>query len=179
MLSNIIFFLVVFLAIGAIYIQRRPGEFRITRSLVINSEPAIPYEHVNDLHKWAAWSPWAGIDPNAKITFQGPDTGVGSIMKWDGNKKQGTGIMEIIESRPNEFIKFRLEFIKPFKAVNTTEFMFEPVNSQTKVTWSMYGKNNYIGKALSVIMNCDDMLGGQFNKGLGQLKAVCENTGTA
>jgi len=28
---------------------------------------------VNDFHQWDAWSPWAKLDPDAKITFEGPD----------------------------------------------------------------------------------------------------------
>ena len=98
-------------------------------------------------------------------------------MRWAGNKKVGQGSMTIIESRPDEFISFKLEFLKPFAATNTAEFTFTSENDQTTVTWTMYGKNNFKSKAMGLIMNCEKMVGGQFEKGLAALKSVVEATG--
>jgi hypothetical protein len=64
--------------------------------------------------------------------------------------------LTINESRQDDFISFKLEFMKPFAATNTAEFTFNSENNQTIVTWSMYGKNNFISKAMGLIMNCDD-----------------------
>ena len=68
----------------------------------------------------------------------------------------------------------RLEFFKPMKATNTAEFTFKPDGSKTTVTWTMTGKNNFIGKAFGLIVNCDKMCGGQFEKGLADMKTVAE-----
>ncbi|MEI9863090.1 MAG: hypothetical protein WDN00_00735 [Limisphaerales bacterium] len=56
--------------------------------------------------------------------------------------------MTIIESRPSDLVRIKLEFFRPFKAVNTTEFTFIPDSDQTVVNWSMSGKNNFMGKAM-------------------------------
>jgi hypothetical protein len=82
--------------------------------------------------------------------------------------------MTIKESHPDALIKIQLDFLEPFVATHTAEFTFTPKDDQTVVTWSMYGENNFIGKAIGLIMNCEKMLGGQFEKGLTQLKAVVE-----
>jgi hypothetical protein len=82
--------------------------------------------------------------------------------------------MTITESRPNELVQFKLDFLKPFKATNTAEFTFKPEGNQTTVTWSMYGKNSFIGKAVGLFINCDKMVGGQFEQGLAQMKSVAE-----
>lgn len=82
--------------------------------------------------------------------------------------------MTILESRPNEFIQFNLEFLKPFKGSNTAEFAFKPEGNQTQVTWSMYGQNNFLAKAIGLIMNCEKMVGSQFDQGLANLKSVVE-----
>lgn len=95
---------------------------------------------------------------------------------WTGNKDIGEGRMTIIESRSNELVRFELEFIKPFKAINTVEFRFQPEGDQTLVTWSMTGKNNFIGKAIGLVMNCEKMVGGQFDEGLANLRAIVEKT---
>jgi len=80
--------------------------------------------------------------------------------------------MTVMESRPNELIRIKLEFLKPFQATNTTEFIFKPEGQQTVVTWSMSGKNNFVCKAFGLIMNCDKIVGGQFEQGLENLKSV-------
>jgi hypothetical protein len=82
--------------------------------------------------------------------------------------------MTIIESRPGELIRIRMDFLKPFKATNTAEFTFKPQGDQTFVTWSMYGKNNFIAKAIGLFMDCDKMIGDQFEKGLADMKAVAQ-----
>ena len=161
---------VVFVAVVAM----QPAEFRVTRSGGISASPSAVFPHVNDLHNWEAWSPWAKLDPAAKSTFEGPRAGAGAVMAWAGNNKVGEGRMTITESRPNEFIRFKLEFFKPFKAVNAAEFAFKPEGGQTVVTWSMSGTNNFMSKAIGLFMNCDKMAGGQFEQGLANMKAVVE-----
>jgi hypothetical protein len=82
--------------------------------------------------------------------------------------------MTLTESRPPELVRIKLEFLKPMAAVNTTDFAFEPKGTDTEVTWSMAGTNNFVGKAFCMFMDMDKMVGGDFEKGLAQLKAVAE-----
>ena len=60
------------------------------------------------------------------------------------------------------------------KTTSTAEFAFTPDGNQTAVTWSMEGRNNLMAKAIHLVMNMDTMIGGQFDKGLAQLKSVVE-----
>jgi hypothetical protein len=83
-------------------------------------------------------------------------------------------MLKLTESRPEERVTMRLEFFEPFTATNTTEFIFSPHWSETSVTWSMSGKNNFVGKAMSLVMNCEKMVGGQFDQGFANLRAVLE-----
>jgi len=91
-----------------------------------------------------------------------------------GNNQVGQGSMTLMESRPNQLIRIKLEFLKPFQATHTAEFTFKPSGDQTLVTWSMSGKNNFASKAFVLLMNCDKMIGTQFEKGLENLKTVVE-----
>jgi len=171
--------LVIAVAVAAlvVIISLRPSEFRVTRSGTMPAPVAAVFPHVNELRKWEAWSPWARLDPNAKSTFEGPAVGTGSSMAWAGNKNVGEGRMTIIESRPNELVRFKLEFFKPFRAVNTAEFTFKPQGGETTVTWSMFGTNNFMAKAVNLVINCDKMVGGQFEQGFANLKEVLEKGG--
>jgi Polyketide cyclase / dehydrase and lipid transport len=172
---NIILILIVMAFIALLVLAAmQPADFRITRTGSISAPTSAIFPHVNNLQNWDAWSPWAKLDPNAKNSFEGPVEGVGAKMSWAGNNKVGVGSMSITESRPSDFIQFKLEFLKPMQATNTSEFAFKPEGDQTAVTWTMAGTNNFMGKLMGLIMNCDKMVGGQFEQGLTALKVLVE-----
>ena len=174
MFKKILIALLALIAIFCVVVIMQPSDFRISRSITVNAPPPAVFAQVNDFHKWEAWSPWAKMDPNCKFSYEGPAAGKGAIFRWDGNMDVGTGNMTITESRPSDLILIRLEFLKPMQGVNTTEFTFKPDAGQTKVSWTMTGKNNFVGKAFSLFMDCDKMVGGQFDKGLATLKSIAE-----
>jgi hypothetical protein len=174
MLIKILIAIAVLIVVLVVVIATRPSEFRITRRATIGAPPAVVFAHVNDFHKWDAWSPWEKIDPALKRTFEGPSAGTGALYRWVGNNKVGEGSMTITESRPSDLIRIKLEFLKPFKATNIAEFTFKAEGNQTAVTWSMFGKNNFMAKAVHLFMNMDKMVGGQFEQGLAQMKSVAE-----
>ncbi len=155
-------------------VAMRPSEFRIARTATITAPAPAVFAHVNDFHKWEAWNPWAKIDPAMKQTYEGESAGAGAIYTWAGNREVGEGRMTLTESRPTELIRIKLEFRKLFKGTNTAEFTFKPEGDQTVVTWTMAGENNFIAKAVSLLMNMDHMVGGQFEKGLARMKSVVE-----
>jgi uncharacterized protein YndB with AHSA1/START domain len=174
MLKKILLGLVVVIVVFVIIVAVQPSEYRIERSAAMNAPPADVFAQVNDFHNWEAWSPWAKLDPNAKNTFEGPTSGTGAIFTWSGNDQVGEGRMTIIESRPNELIRIKLDFVKPFESTCTTEFTFKPDGKQTVVSWSMFGHNGFVAKAFCLFMNMDKTLGGEFEKGLANMKAVVE-----
>ena len=174
MFTKILIALALILAVLAAVIVTRPDDFRVTRSATMAAPPAVVFEHVNDLKKWEAWSPWAKLDPNSKMTYEGAPSGVGAITKWNGNNDVGEGIQTITESRPGELVRMKLEFIRPFAGTNDVDFTFKPEGSGTLVTWTMSGKNNFMSKAVGLVMDCDKMCGGFFEKGLANLKAIVE-----
>jgi len=171
---------IILIAIAAIVvllviiIASRPADFRVTRTGRMMAPVDVVFENVNDLHKWEAWSPWAKIDPNATSTYSGAASGPGAVMEWNGNKKVGAGRMTIADNRMNEVIHIKLEFFRPFKVSNMAEFTFKSEGDQTVVTWTMFGKNNFMGKVFSLLVNCDKMVGGDFEKGLASLNSVTQ-----
>ncbi len=166
--------LAIIIAALAAFVAMQPSDFRITRSATISAPPADVFAQVNDFHNWQAWSPWAKLDPAAKNTFEGPPSGPGAIFKWSGNDKVGEGSMTVTDGRPDEMILIKLDFVRPFAATNTAEFTFKPQGDQTVVTWNMFGRNNFISKAVCVFMNMDKMVGGEFEKGLATMKKEVE-----
>ena len=174
MIKKILIVLVVIVAILVVVIMLQPATYQVERSTTINAPATVVFAQVNDFHKWNAWSPWAKLDPAMKQTFAGAPAGTGAAYSWAGNKEVGEGRMTIIDSHPSDLVKIKLEFLKPFAATSVTEFTFTPQGQQTVVKWKMVGENNFMSKAFHLVMNMDKMIGGDFEKGLAQMKAVAE-----
>lgn len=177
MLRKILLGLAALVLVFLIVVALQPADFRVERRTTINAAAATVFTHVNDFHLWNAWSPWAKIDPNMKQTFTGAPTGPGAVYTWSGNKEVGEGRMTILESQPAQRVRINLEFITPFEATNLTDFTFKGAGNQTEVVWAMTGTNNFMLKAASLFMNMDKMVGGDFERGLSQLKSVVERGG--
>jgi len=175
MLNYILVGLPSVIVIFLIFVALQPADFRITRSASIAAPTSTVFEQINDLHNWNGWSPWARMDPNAKHTYEGPPAGLGASFAWAGNSKVGEGRMTIMETQPNDQVVMKLEFFKPFVATHTAEFTLKPVGDQTAITWTMTGKNSFVGKIFTQIMNCEKMIGGQFEQGFANLKAIVES----
>jgi Polyketide cyclase / dehydrase and lipid transport len=174
MLVKILIGVVVVVAALAAYVATRPSEFSVSRSASFAAPAPAVFAQVNELRKWRAWSPWARKDPQAKETFDGPAAGAGASMSWAGNNEVGEGRMTIVESRPAELVRFKLEFLKPFAATNSAEFAFKDEGGRTAVTWTMRGQNNFIGKAMCLLFDMDKMVGGDFEKGLAGIRQIVE-----
>jgi len=168
------FAIAVLLAIVALagFVATRPSEFLIVRSRTLAAPPEVVHAYVNDLHKWGEWSPWEKIDPGMQREYSGPPAGPGASYHWVGNEEVGEGRMTITGSVPPDSVTILLEFLKPFQATNTAQFDILRSGLGTEVTWSMSGHNNFVAKAMSLVMNMDKMVGGNFEKGLADLDAV-------
>ena len=171
---KILIALAVIVVVFVVIVALQPSEFSVVRSATISAPAPALFAQVNDFHKWEAWNPWGKLDPTMKQAYEGAPAGTGAIYTWSGNNEVGEGRMTITESRPSDLIRIKLEFFKPFAATNTAEFTFKPEANQTVVTWSMFGEKNFMAKAIHLFMNMDKMIGGQFEKGLAEMKSVVE-----
>ena len=174
MLLNILFGVLAVVALLLMVVALQPAAFRVSRTAKMRAPAAAIFPHLNDMRAWLAWSPWEKVDPTMRRTYAGPAAGVGSVYSWAGDKNIGEGRCTIVESRPNELVRFTLEFFKPFAATNDAEFTLTSEGNQTAVTWSMAGKRSFMFKAMGLVMNMDKMCGGQFEKGLADLRAIVE-----
>ena len=179
MLKKILIALAAIIAIFLVVVALQPSDFKVERSATIAAQPAAVFDQVNDFHKWDAWSPWAKLDPAAKVGFEGPEAGQGAAMTWSGNSEVGEGKVTIVESRPSDLVKIRVDIVKPHEGTGTSQFDFKPDGDQTAVTWSMSGHHNFVEKAFCLVMNGQKMMGDVIDKGLAQLKSVAEGAKTA
>lgn len=156
--------------------SQKPDIFRLERQLAIAAPAETIAPHITDFHKWRAWSPWETIDPTMQRSYSGAAEGEGAQYAWTGTGKAGEGRMDIQAVAPGRAVVIGIEFIKPFPAKNTVEFTFVPgEDGKTTVIWSMYGPTPFVGKIMHTVFNMDKLVGGDFEKGLANLKTVAEH----
>jgi len=172
MIVKILLGLVAIVAVFLVVVALRPADFRVERSATIAASPQALFDQVNDHHKFAVWNPFLKVDPNVKNTYSGPDSGVGAVCSWDGNNQIGAGSATIIESKPGELVRERMDWKRPMEGTSTVDFTFKPAGDKTVVTWAMYGQNGFMGKLVSMFMDCDKMCGPQFEQGLADLGKI-------
>jgi carbon monoxide dehydrogenase subunit G len=148
--------------------------YTVVRSTTIDAPPADVFAHLNDFHRWQAWSPWEELDPAQNRTYSGPDAGPGAKYAWNGNKKVGEGTMEILRSAEPSNVTVDLRFIKPFKSTAETRFDIAPAGAGSTVTWTMEGEKTLMTKIMGIFKSMDAMIGPDFEKGLGRLKTTVE-----
>lgn len=174
MLRKILFGLATLLVILVAIIVIQPSEYRVSRTLTMTAPAPEIFAQVNDFRRWEAWSPWAKLDPAAKVSFEGPAAGKGAIFAWSGNSKVGEGRMTLVESIPDNLVRARTDFVKPFVGSSYSEFVLRPEGNGTAVSWTMFGQNDFIGKAMCLVISMDKMLGGEMDKGLASIKGLVE-----
>lgn len=150
--------------------------YTIERSVTVQASPERVYDLVADFHRWPAWSPWEGLDPDLERTYSGASAGTGAVYTWSGNRRAGQGRMRIVEAAEPTVVRIDLLFEKPWKSRSDTAFTFDPTGSETRVTWSMTGQKTLMTKVMGVFKSMDDLLGPDFERGLARLKAAAEAT---
>jgi hypothetical protein len=170
--------IIIIVAVVAIlaYAATRPDFFRVQRTATVKAPAEKIFPLIDDLRAHTAWSPFEK-DPNMKRTHSGAARGKGALYEWEGNRQVGSGRIAITDSTPSK-VTMALDMLKPFEAHNIVEFTLEPngssTNVATNVTWAMHGRSPYMAKVMSTFINCDKMVGRQFEEGLGKLKALAE-----
>jgi carbon monoxide dehydrogenase subunit G len=157
-----------------IFVATRAAESHIERSAEINAPPETVFSIINDLHQWETWSPYDKRDPNMQKSYDGPPEGSGAVYVWNGNKDVGEGRLTIVNSKPGELVTMKLEFTRPFKCTNDVNFKLVPSGAGTRVSWIMDGKNNFVSKAMCLVMDMDKMVGKDFEQGLANLNTVAQ-----
>jgi len=164
------------IVIGAVlaFAATRPDHFRIERSITIQSAPEHVFPHISHFRAWEAWSPWEKLDSQIQKTYSGTPEGKGAIYEWSGNKDVGKGRMEITDAVAPSRLTIQLDFITPFEAHNTVDFVLTPEGNSTRVTQAMHGPSPFVSKLMGLFFSIDKMVGDKYEEGLSSLKRVVE-----
>ncbi|MEM1418364.1 MAG: SRPBCC family protein [Myxococcota bacterium] len=150
------------------------SSYTVERAMTMGARPEAIHPLIDELKAWQRWSPWEGLDPALERTYSGPDAGPGAAYAWKGNRDVGQGSMTIRESDAPGRVVIDLAFLKPFKSQSVATFRIEPEGEGSVVRWTMEAKHTFLSRVFSLFASFDKMIGKDFEKGLGQLKALVE-----
>lgn len=154
-----------------------PNSYELSRSVVIDAQPAQVHALVGDLARWDEWAPWKEADPSVETTLGAQTTGVGASQNW--TDKQGGGWLEFTRCDPVGGVTYDMAFVmgegddaEEMPSLGAIDY--EPTANGTKVTWSMSGDvdmpvfGGYLAKMLP------GQVAPMFDRGLAKLKQAAE-----
>jgi uncharacterized protein YndB with AHSA1/START domain len=176
MLNIIVLLVIVLILALLVFAATRPDSFSVQRSTTIQAAATKVWPLLTDFHRWPEWSPWEKLDPAMQRTHSGAASGVGAIYEWTGNKKVGAGRMEITGAEAPRKVNIKLDFLRPFKSQNVTEYTLADKGGATEVIWTMAGPATFVTKLMGVFVSMDKMIGKDFEEGLAKMKSVAERS---
>jgi len=163
--------ILVFVVVGALLSR----EYRVTRSVLVKSEPAKIHTLVGDLKRWDEWTPWKEADPTIVTTF-GPSTmGVGASQSWTGT--DGAGRLTFTKCDPATGVACDMALMHGDREMPSRSWIsYAPASGGTQVEWGIEGVmdmpviGGYFARASDMLM------GSMFEKGLEKLKSRAEGS---
>jgi len=152
-----------------------PSQFRVERSERIEATPAKIYPLLADPREWKKWSAWNRRDPNMKITYSGPPSGVGAGWSWE-SASEGTGNMTFTAAEPGRSLDYALSFPSMGMASRGV-LILAPEGAATRVSWTNEGDVGKNPLYRLVVPFMDAMVGPDFSAGLANLKTLVEKNG--
>ena len=152
-----------------------PPRFSVVRSVSIDAPPERVYALVANPRAWPQWSAWHQRDPAMKIDYSGPATGAGAAWAWH-SASEGEGEMTFTAAEPDRRLAFALSF-PDFGTTSTGELALAATPAgATRVTWTLDGDMGASPPLRWMALLADDLVGKDFEAGLGRLKALAEAT---
>lgn len=153
---------------------RGPARFRVERARRIGAGAERLHPLIADLQAFNRWNPYARKAPDQRIRYRGPAAGPGAAFDFDGDRRAGRGSVEVIASQPPTAVTLLLAMSAPMACRNTLEFTLTPQGEATEVRWAMHGANSLAGRLVNLLIDCDAMIGRDFEAGLAELQRLAE-----
>ncbi len=153
------------LAVVAFLVLQK-SSFEVERSLEIDAPPAAVFAAIVDLKSWPNWNPSLMHEPDARLDYSDDYHSEGGYYSWDG-KLVGAGKLTHLQIQPETSIRQQIQFLRPFKALNQVDWVFENNNNSTLVRWHMNGHMPFLLRFLNKRMEA--AMGRDFELGLAML----------
>jgi len=82
-----------------------PSSGHVERSTEVSNPVRQIYDSVNTLRRFPEWSGERRLDPQLRMEFAGPRSGVGAAVNWSGDPSVGKGSLTIVSTDPDSQVK--------------------------------------------------------------------------
>ncbi|MEP7263258.1 MAG: SRPBCC family protein [Bacteroidota bacterium] len=166
--------LIVLSAVAGLFMS---SKFSMERSTLINADQKVIFDQINNLKNWEQWSPWQKMDPETKITYDGPEAGVGASYSWTSSKN-GDGTLTISESIPYESVTTDMDFKENGKGVAGFKIAKEG-NGNKLIWWFETDLESNPFKKFFFGMMGESIMSKPFDQGLSDIKKIAESMPSA
>jgi|KBSSwiStaDraftv2_1062776.scaffolds.fasta_scaffold472930_1 hypothetical protein len=150
-----------------------PARYRVERSRTMEADAEEAFRLLNTLRTWPEWTAWSTERfPDLKMTYAGPDSGVGSTATWSG-QRCGVCTRKIIRSEPNRVVAFAIHF-QPDRFMATSEITLQPSVQSVTVTWTQEAELGWSPVARFFGLLMDQLVGPDLEQNLQNLQGRLE-----
>lgn len=151
-----------------------PDRVQVERNIDILRPPAQVFAVLNDLRRFNEYSPWHGLDPDARYRFEGPDSGPGATLHWSGNREVGSGTLRIVASEAPHRVATTVAF-EGFAQPAEATFAIAPLDGEaSRVSWQFATRlDGPLMRWFGLMM--PGAIGDDYARGLARLKQLVES----
>jgi len=152
-----------------------PSNKHLEGKIVIKAPTRVIYPQIANLRNWEKWSPFQATDSAMVSNYNRPEMGKGAHTSWT-SKINGNGSMTIVEVVPDAMVNTKLIFADSSEAMS--DWILKPLVDGTEVTWTtdLPHLSYPMGRLMGLLM--EGMMRPMFDKGLANLKTLCESLPT-
>ena len=162
--------LLIIVALYLMVMVYLPTNYQVQRSINIKASNHDILHQLENLKNWDKnWSPWKATNPEAKVIFSGPESGINAAMEWSENN-QKLGKVAIKKSNLDS-VCYTIAFHK-FKLQSEGTFHMKDMGESTHLTWTLRGNFNFVFRWVGLKM--DTWMAPDMEKGLQNIKHYTE-----
>lgn len=148
-------------------------EYDFKRGILIKANRNTVWEQVALWRNFNNWSPWFHLDTAMKQTIEGKDGETGCKYSWKSKEAGSGSMLNTVMDAMNRRV-YDLKF-EDMGGTSHCEMVLSDSADGTYITWSMSGKNDFVGAIFLTLMGgMEGAVGKDYNQGLENLKKYCE-----
>ena len=95
--------------IGAIYLATLDGSYDVAKTRVIDADPIVVFNDLNDYRNWKEWGPWYEQDSTIRVQYSDNTVGEGGAYTWTSDV-EGGGIIKTLKVHKAERLDQEMVF---------------------------------------------------------------------
>jgi len=142
-LKYLFLFLLIAIVAGSIYLATLDGSYDVKRSRIIEAQPEVVFNDLNDYKNWQEWGPWYEEDSTIVATYPENTVGEGASYSW--MSEDGEGEMRTLKVDKPKSLDQEIIFKTPFGPMRSDVYwILEKVDEGTNLTWGMKGEMSFL-----------------------------------